>query len=320
MTSSSFIPGTKFECTLAFTLEANYEMTVDNVSELDVKETILNGTWEKNQRGGGDKYQYEVIVVVADSKRCHYYIRTVWKTGSEKPSNKNKPYRRRKYMKRKEHDNKCPRCSKANLVNGDYPLELSGVKYGEFGGYGCSSCGLVFFKDEPSRQIRQIIMDLDIPPLSISDQVLLLLFATREPIRGAISFMKEAFLLFKEKLGQFDVPALSPHFISYHYGPYSYDVIEEWRELERLGLIARKGRKSTKKEAFFLTPKGRKAAKQIFEVLPVDFKDELPDWRRGLDELGNDGILKVVYKKYPEYTDKSKIREKVLRRGMRRRA
>lgn len=295
-------------------------MTVDNVSELDVKETILNGAREKNPRGRGDIYQYQIIVVIADSEPCHYYVITVWKTGSEKPSYKNKPYRRRTYMKRKERKKQCPRCSKADLEADDYPLELSGTIYGEFEGYGCSNCGLVFFTEESSRYIRGIISDIRIPPLGIQEQVLLILFATDEPVRGAISFMKEAFLLFKEKLKKYEIPALSPNFIPYHYGPYSFDLVEAWDELEGQGIITRKGRPFTNKEIFFLTTKGQKEAKKIFESMPVDLRKELPAWRRGLDELGNDGILKDVYLKYPEFTDKSKIRNKVLPRGMRGRA
>ncbi len=61
-------------------------------------------------------------------------------------------------------------------------------------------------------------------------------------------------------------------------------------------------------------------AKRIYDSLPDNLKKELPEWRRGLDELGNDGILKDVYMKYKEFTDKSKIKKQVLPTGMHKRA
>ncbi len=85
-------------------------------------------------------------------------------------------------------------------------------------------------------------------------------------------------------------------------------------------MIAIEGRRSSNKETFYLTREGGTEAKEIYDSLPEDLKKELPGWRRGLDELGNDGILKDVYSKYNEYTDKSKIKKQVLPYGMHGRA
>jgi len=320
MSTLRFRPASEFICELNITAHANYEMLVDNISEADVKETILNGTVTENVRGGGNKYQFEVVVVIADREPCHFYVITVWRINKKRPEDKEKSYRRRKFMKRKQKGKTCPRCAKAELVRGNYPLELSGKRYGEFEGYGCPNCGIVFFTEESSRRIREILKGLPRRPLEPAELLLVLLYSTGEPIRGAVSFMKEAFLLFKEKLQQFGVPALSPHFISYHYGPYSFDVVESWHELKRQGLISINGRRTTNKETFSLTERGRQEAKRIYDSLPEPLKKELPEWRRGLDELGNDGILKDVYKKYPEYTDRSKIKKNVLLEGMHGRA
>ncbi len=319
-----FIAAEAFECELNRRLEAICEMKNDDVTVPEVKETILNGTRVQNARGPGYIYTYEAISVVADEEPCHYYIITVWKTTGEQTSYKNKPYRRRRYMRRKEWKRKkgkrCYRCGKANLERGDYPLELSGEHYGDFEGYGCPNCGLVFYTEAASSEIEALLEKYDGPILRPRELCLLLLYATDEPIRGAVSFMKEVFLLFQEKLREFDVMALSPHFISYHYGPYSFDIVESWYELEEDGFMATKGRMSTRKETFFLTKEGEAAAARIWESLPPALREELPSWRRGLDELGNDGILKDVYEKYPEYTDRSKVRERVLPRGVHGRA
>ena len=302
------------------TTHAINEMINDHVSDVDIKETILNGEKTKNDHGGGAKYQYGVIVVVADSEPCHFYVITLWKISNKKPSYKNKPDRKRRHMKRKQKGKPCPRCGKAELTYSTYPLELSGKIYGEFDGYGCPNCGIIYFSEESSKKIREVLQSLRKPVLDPKELSLVLLYSSREPIRGAVSFMKEAFLLFKEKLQEFDVPALSPNFISYHYGPYSFDIDEAWHDLEELGLVAIEGRRSSNKETFYLTREGETEAKEIYDSLPEDLKKELPGWRRGLDELGNDGILKVVYSKYDKYTDKSKIKKHVLPYGMHGRA
>lgn len=309
-----------FQCELNLSLEANTEMVNDNINEIDIKETILNGPKIVNTRGSGDKYQYNLIVVIAYNEPCHYYIITVWKINSDKPAYKNKPYRRRRYMRRQQEEKPCLRCSKAEFEYGRFPLEISGKIYGEFDGYRCPNCGILFFSEESSKKVREIVSHLKMKPLDVHELILILLYASKEPIRGAISFMKEAFLLFKEKLQEFDVPALSPNFIPYYYGPYSFDIVEAWYDLEELDILSIEGRRSSTKEIFYLTENGLAQAKRIYDSLPDNLKKELPEWRRGLDELGNDGILKDVYMKYEEFTDKSKIKKQVLPTGMHRRA
>lgn len=223
-------------------------------------------------------------------------------------------------MRRKKKGKGCSRCGKTNLESGRYPLEISGKTYGKFEGYGCPNCGIIYFNEKSSVKIRAIIQDFHKALLDPKELSLVLLYASKEPIKGAVSFMKEAFLLFREKLRDFNVPARSPNFIPYHYGPYSFDIVEGWYNLEELGFIVIEGRRSSNKETFKLTKKGRAEAKRIYNSLPDSLKKELPQWRRGLDELGNDGILKDIYLKYPEYTDKSKIKNKVLPRGLHGRA
>lgn len=315
-----FISAEEFRCELNKSLEAITEMNNDNITDDDVKKTILNGDHQPSKKSSFDEYYYEAIVVVADSEPCHFYIITAWKMNSRKPNYKNKPYRKRRYMRRKKKGKYCSRCGKANLEYGTYSLEISGKNYGVLEGYSCPNCRIVYYSEKSSEKIRSIIEKLDRPPMASEELCLILLYASEEPIKGSISFMKEAFLLFKEKLKEYNVPALSPHFFSYSYGPYSFDIVEAWYNLEANGLLNTKGRRSSSKEIFYLTKKGKAEAKRIYESLPDELKKELPLWRRGLDELGNDGILKDVYLKYPDYTDKSKIKDNVLPRDMHGRA
>jgi len=69
-------------------------------------------------------------------------------------------YRRRIYMGLRHEEKPCFRCSKAEFEYGKFPLEISGKKYGEFDGYGCPNCGILFFTEESSKQIRAIISHL----------------------------------------------------------------------------------------------------------------------------------------------------------------
>jgi len=221
---------------------------------------------------------------------------------------------------RRTEDWTCPRCYKAELEFGDHPFEVSDKVIGEYPGLKCPNCQLVCFDKAASRLIMETLMESEIHPLNSHELCLLLLYATDKPIKGATVFMKEIFLLFKEKLREFDIPAISPHFISYHYGPYSFDIDEAWRILDELGLIQIQGKKSSRKESFYLTEEGRAKAKRIFDSLPADLQSDLYDWRRGLDELGRDGILKTVYQDYDSYTDKSKIKDEVLPKWTHKRA
>jgi hypothetical protein len=295
-------------------------MVIDNISESEVNEAIRDGLRIRNNRGPGFLYNLGTITVNADSRPCHHFIITAYKKKQDQPSHKDKPYRRRRYLRRGKKGMKCPRCDKAQLNYGKQSLEISGDVTGTFKGYQCPNCLLTFYDEESSRKIRDLVGGLEIEPFTAEEISLILLAATDQPIRGAISFMKEAFLLTKEVLPRFRVPIIRPKFISYYYGPYSFDLIDAWNNIEEYGHIERTGRKSTNKESFDLTPKGRKKAESLIKRLPMDLRMMLPNWRRGMDELGNDGILKYVYIKYPRYTDKSKIRERVLPRGIRRRA
>jgi len=309
----------RIRCQLSLSLHAIIEMMNDSLSDDDVRDVIDSGTQLNNDTGDGDKYKKGCITVIADNKPCHYNVITTWKEGENNHSPKDKNYRRNRYQRRKRKD-LCTRCEKGTLQQGEYPLEISGKVHGLFEGFRCSNCGMIYFSEKSTPEIRKIIIGFDMRPLDPTELILLLLASSTRPVKGAISLMKSTFLLFKEKLSEFNIPALSPNYIPYYYGPYSFDIDQSLYSLEEEGLIIIKGKRSSNKESFALTKKGQEKAKKIFDSLPEDFKDHLRSWRRGLDEMGNDGILKDVYKKYEEYTVKSKIKNKVLPEWARKRA
>lgn len=286
--------------------------------EEEVREIIINGERRNNDRGRGYIYRKGVIEVVVRWKRCHCHVTTIYNKNKHNNSNQDKNGRIKKYMER-DREKTCPRCEKADLEFGPKAIEVSGEVIGEFQGLECPNCKYICFDEKTSKEIRILIKNHEICPITPEDISLILLYALDSPINGAIVFMKEAFLLFEEKLKEFKVPTLSPKFISYHYGPYSFDIDESWNNLEQFGLIEITGKRSTPKEIFSLTSEGKEEAKKIFESLPKALQEELPRWRKGFDQLQN-GILKDVYLKYPQYTDKSKIKDRVLPKRMHGRA
>jgi hypothetical protein len=116
---------------------------------------------------------------------------------------------------------------------------------------------MVYFSEKSLPKIREILKGFSIRPLDPTELILVLLCSSKRPVKGAISLMKASFLLFKEKLREFNVPAISPNFIPYYYGPYSFDIDQSLYSLERQGLIIIKGKRSSDKESFILTEKGK---------------------------------------------------------------
>jgi len=300
-------------CKLSLSFHAIIEMMNDHLSEDDVRDAIVSGIQLDNPDGDGDKYEKGCIIVIADNKPCHFNVITAWNTTTNNHhSIKDKNYRRNRYERRKKRKDFCSRCEKGVLEGGMYPLEISGKVLGKFEGIGCPYCGMIYFSEKSTPEIRKILAGFKIRPLDPTELLLILLGSSKRPVKGAISLMKASFLLFKEKLGEFDIPVMSPNFIPYYYGPYSFDIDQAIYSLETHGSITITGKRASDKEHFALTDKGIDETNKLYESLPKNLREHLYQWRRGIDEMGNDGILKDVYKKYQSYTIKSKIKDKVL--------
>lgn len=151
--------------------------------------------------------------------------------------------------------------------------------------------------------------------MSLPELILALFYAQDKPIKGMILLMKEIFLTQMEFAKEENIKLQEAEFISYKYGPYSIDVDKLVDTMEEYGLIISSGRKSTNKEIFYLTIDGKERAKESFEKLNDYQKEKLKNLRKGWDQLGVKGILRLVYTKYPEYTDESEIIKKVLRKN-----
>jgi len=143
----------------------------------------------------------------------------------------------------------------------------------------------------------------------LPDVILYLLYAIHDkPIHGRIAMMKQVFLLIKEVLGESNVE--DAKFVPYRYGPYSFLLTHVLSNLEYDGLIKITGRKNTASEKFSLTDTGKMIAKRKFTKLPKKFRDMTLDRRKGWDEDHIKGLLAYVYNKYPEYAEKSNLKNK----------
>ena len=144
---------------------------------------------------------------------------------------------------------------------------------------------------------------------TITDVILYLLYSTSgKPINGRISITKQIFLIIKEILGEEKVE--KSKFIPYKYGPYSFLVTEIISNLQYDGLVQVKGRKNSSSEKFIITERGKKAIEKKFNKLSKSIQNKIIDRRKGWDESHTDGILSYVYDRYPEYTERSKIKHK----------
>ena len=156
-------------------------------------------------------------------------------------------------------------------------------------------------------EANELLKEIEPKKFTIADTALILLFAQPEkPIFGRVLLVKEFFLLVKEVLGRYNIQ--DPQFVAYRYGAYSFALGETLNNLEFLGYIERSGRKNARCEQFVLTEKGKEVASRLWDELSKDTQDEIIIKRMGWDQLGRDGILRLVYRKYPEYTKNSYIK------------
>jgi len=166
--------------------------------------------------------------------------------------------------------------------------------------------GTIFYSYEEARKHLDI---LESKRFTISDIILLLLCSQSEkPIFGRVSLMKQVFLLINEVLNKNDVQ--DAKFVPYRYGMYSFTVGNAITNLEYSGFIEVKGNKNSKLEQFRITDKGKKYIAKIFNSLSEDIQILIKLKRKGWDQLGYDGILRLVYQKYPDYKEKSLIKKR----------
>ena len=158
-------------------------------------------------------------------------------------------------------------------------------------------------------QISKVFGEIKRKEIQLSDAILILLNAQPDnPIFGRISLMKQMYLLLNEELRSEDVQ--DGNFVPYYYGWFSFQIINNLKNLEYLGYIEKKGKKNTRNEQFRISGKGKKFITPLFSSLPEEAQENIRDKRKGWDQLGCDGILNYVYSKYPDSKERSKLKER----------
>jgi uncharacterized protein YwgA len=138
------------------------------------------------------------------------------------------------------------------------------------------------------------------PQLLSSDLILMLLSVS--PIKGNTKLQKQVFLAWKEIFGDI---ICELGFFPYRYGAYSR-LIEDASKIllieGKMKIEKRKGEGSM----YFITKSGKITIKRKMKNLELRMRD-LPERKIDWDDWSPKGILRYVYRKYPEYTTKTKV-------------
>ncbi len=132
-----------------------------------------------------------------------------------------------------------------------------------------------------------------------------------EPIEGKIRLEKLIFKIQKEILDKTQITS-SYVYRPYKYGPYTEDTYDDFETLKGLGLADFDESHSR----YVITPKGKIMLENLKKRCLIN-----PEWLRNIEtikktynELPLEKLLVQIYREYPEYTEKSEIRD-ILFRG-----
>lgn len=183
-----------------------------------------------------------------------------------------------------------------------------------------------------------------------ADYLLLLLYLNnQEPIKGAVRLTKMMFLFNEQISKMLKKRGLEseqlPDFIAYNYGPFSKDVYEQIELFAGIGFVSvtdintkedmfgiddvvetefidecYQGDSELKTENNFweyrITDVGKGfVEKELLTDLTDEHKEILETFKRKITEMPIRQLLYYVYTKYPDYTEKSLIKDEVLDNG-----
>ena len=172
-------------------------------------------------------------------------------------------------------------------------------------------------------------------PFEVDDAIILLLGAkSRIPslegrLEGITRLEKLLFLLEKESgLGR--ILTEDPEFHAYNFGPFSSKIYQAVETLEAAGLIREKNKYTGSSEdtwetvnivgedapyssrEFELTERGGRYFKALEREIPKDVSEEVSRFKDRYASIPLRQLVRYVYTKYPEYTEKSIIKEEIL--------
>jgi uncharacterized phage-associated protein len=183
-----------------------------------------------------------------------------------------------------------------------------------------------------------------------ADYLLLLLYLNgKEPIEGAVKLTKMMFLFEKQIAPVLKEKGLEsdklPEFFAYNYGPFSKDIYQQLDLFESINFIqindtysdeelssvdnmsenefvdeCYEGNVELKTEnnyrVYRITDEGSGYVEsELLPVIEEQHKILLEQFKKKITDMPIKKLLHYVYTKYPEYTDKSLIKEEVLKNG-----
>lgn len=190
------------------------------------------------------------------------------------------------------------------------------------------------------------------PPLRLTakDFLLLLLYSSsvgesfNEPISGKTRIMKMVFLFQKEiyQKFKFDIENLA-EFEAWKFGPWSEEVYSDLEFFKSIGFIESETEKNSandltseeveefekweenislvdyaaeeyQQEVFKLTSLGKKYIEDngLYASLSENQKAGLKEFKKKFNGVSLFSILRYVYEKYPQYTNKSEIKNQIV--------
>lgn len=174
-------------------------------------------------------------------------------------------------------------------------------------------------------------------PLETDDAIILVLGARggkERPgyLEGVTRLEKLIFLLERETPVR-EWMTETVDFRSYRFGPFSSKVYEAADTLAAAGLIRDSARRANDVEdrwesmtaivdevdpyttrTFELTERGRKYYAALLAELPPEAEQVLTDFKTKFGRLPLRSLVKYVYERYPQFTDRSEIRDEIVGR------
>lgn len=147
----------------------------------------------------------------------------------------------------------------------------------------------------------------------------LLVIINDNVINGSTRFQKYGFMLHKQynkTLQKFakKYPGFSFYddWVPYYYGPYSKTLEDDIEKCKDAGLLEVTAvENTTNQKRHSLTARGRIKWRKLFDNT-TDQIIEINDIIRRLQVTSTENILKSIYKKYPEFTKMSRIKDQIL--------
>lgn len=178
--------------------------------------------------------------------------------------------------------------------------------------YQCSICNQVTYPPTELQKLWELSECGKF--MFVQDWILALMIAQPMPVVGITSFTKQLFLVIYEFAPEHNIPTENPGFRAYKFGPYAERIEDVIIGLEDAGLIRTEGRKGAAGEYFLLTDKGKEVAERALAKLTKKQQEAFREARMDWHQLGSEGLMTYIYKKYPRMAEESLILERVLKR------